>query len=80
MLVLVVEQLHANLELLGVVQIAPVNVGNAPGAGIDVLALVEVTDLFLTADLREGGSPAGRVGATADPVAGLQHRDVVAGV
>ncbi len=80
LVVVVVEQLHAHAELLGVVQVALVEVGDPPGAGVDVIAFVEVAGLRLAAHFGQLGPLAGRPRAAAEAVARFQHRHLVAGV
>ncbi len=73
------EGLQRHAQAPGIVQYAVVVVGNAPGAGVEILAFVKRAVLFEATQLFVVVTPAQGPGAAACALVVLQNFDVVAG-
>ena len=72
------EDLQGYAQLLAVPEHAGVCIGNAPRAGVEVLAFVESANLALAIDLLVAGAAPDGPAETADPVARFEDLIVVA--
>ncbi len=71
-------ELHA--EPLGIVEIAAMVIGDAPGAGIEIKPGIEAAFLHLPAHIGEDIAAADRHGAPADAVVVLDQLNFIAGI